>query len=39
MLRLLMPLLVALSLSQAARAEPRWQALPPTPPPVAGEHT
>ena len=40
MLRLLMPLLVAFCLSQAAaRAEPRWQALPPTPPPVAGEHT
>jgi pimeloyl-ACP methyl ester carboxylesterase len=38
MRRLLLFLLLALPL-QAARAELRWQALPPTPPPVAGEHT
>ena len=38
MRRLLLLLLVALPL-RAALAEPLWQTLPPTPPPVAGEHT
>jgi pimeloyl-ACP methyl ester carboxylesterase len=38
MRRLLLLLLLAFPLS-AAFAEPRWQTLPPTPPPVAGEHT
>ena len=38
MRRLLLPLLLLIPL-RAALAEALWQTLPPTPPPVAGEHT